>query len=81
MTCHDPPGLVTVKGGVMVGAAVAITVTDLVEFPGEANRISASFPPRGGGGAWEDSAEVLWNVVGLGFTYPDGTISLWSRCE
>jgi hypothetical protein len=81
MTCEDDLGRVTVTDGVMVGAEFAITVTELVEYPGEPDRILASLLNQGGGGEWDDSAELLRQESGLQFTYPDGSRVLWSRCE
>ena len=81
MTCQDTIGRIEVKDGVMVGAEFAITVTDLIEFPGEPDRVSASLLNQGGGGEWEDSAEITRDDDGLQFAYPDGTGNRWIRCD
>ena len=81
MTCRNAIGRVSLSDGVMVGAEFAITVTDLVEFPGEPDRISATLWNEGGGGAWEDSAEIVRLTDGLQFTYPDGSRVVWPRCD
>ncbi len=80
LTCADDVGRVDVRNGVMTGAEFAITVTDLVEYPGEPDRISATLWNEGGGGAWEDSAEIRRLADGLEFSYPDGSRVLWARC-
>lgn len=82
LSCGDL-GRVEVKDGVMVGAEFAITVTDLVEFPGEPNKVEASLLNQGGGGEWEDSAVLTLAGDGttLRFDYPDGSSVVWTRCE
>lgn len=82
MAC-DGLGLVEVKDGVMVGAEFAISVTDLVEFPGEPNRVEATLLNSGGGGEWEDSAVLTLERDGrsLVFDYPGGTRTVWNRCD
>ncbi|MFM7335268.1 MAG: hypothetical protein ACKO2N_22465 [Tabrizicola sp.] len=78
----DDLGRVEVKDGVMVGAEFAITVTDLIEFPGEPNKVEATLLNEGGGGSWTDSAVLSLAKDGsLQFDYPDGSRVLWSRCE
>lgn len=81
MAC-DGLGRVGVKDGVMVGAEFAITVTDLIEFPGESNRVEATLLNEGGGGSWTDSAVLTLTDDGqsLRFDYPDGTATVWTRC-
>jgi hypothetical protein len=75
--------LIEVQGGTMVGAEFAISITDIIEFPGEANRIEASLLNQGGGGEWEDSAILTLAEDGqsLRFDYPDGSRVIWTRCN
>jgi len=75
--------LIEVQGGTMVGAEFAISVTDIIEFPGEPNRIEASLFNQAGGGEWEDSAILTLAEDGqsLRFDYPDGTTAVWVRCD
>jgi|GEM_PF-4711508 len=82
MTCDDL-GRVEIGEGVMVGAEFAITVTDIVEFPGEPNRVEATLLNEAGGGSWTDSAVLTLSDDGqeLRFAYPDGSVAVWSRCE
>lgn len=82
MTC-DNLGRVEVKDGVMTGAEFAITVTELIEFPGEPNRVDAALLNEGGGGEWTDSAVLTLADDGstLQFAYPDGSVVVWSRCN
>jgi hypothetical protein len=78
----DDLGRVEVKDGVMVGAEFAITVTDLVEVPGEPNKVEATLLNEGGGGEWTDSAILTLSDDGsLRFDYPDGAVAVWSRCD
>lgn len=79
----DDLGRVEVRSGVMVGAEFAITVTDLVEFPGQPNRVEATLLNEGVGGSWTDSAVITLSDDGqeLRFTYPDGSTAVWRRCE
>ena len=74
---------VEVKDGVLVGAEFAITVTDLVEFSGEPNKVEATLLNQGGGGEWTDSAILTLARDGksLHFDYPDGTTVEWNRCD
>ena len=82
MSC-DGLGRIDVKDGVMVGAEFAISVTDLVEFPGEPNKVEATLLNEGGGGEWTDSAVITLADDGqeLRFDYPDGSVAVWSRCD
>lgn len=79
----DNLGRVEVKDGVMVGAEFAITVTDLIEFPGEPNKVEASVLNQGGAGEWTDSAVIALSADGqeLRFVYSDGSEAVWSRCD
>lgn len=79
----DGLGRVEVREGVMVGAEFAITVTDLIEFPGEPNKVEATLLNEGGGGSWTDSAVITLAEGGqeLRFAYPDGSVAVWTRCE
>lgn len=81
MACEGP-GRVEIKDGVMVGAEFAITVTDLIAFPGEPNKVEATLLNEGGGGSWTDSAVLTLSGDGqaLRFDYPDGTVTVWTRC-
>lgn len=75
-------GRVEVKDGVMMGAEFAITVTDLIEFPGEPNKVEATLLNDAGGGVWTDSAVITLAEDGsLQFSYPDGSVAVWRRCE
>ena len=49
MTC-DGLGRIEVADGVMLGAEFAITITDLIEFPGAPNKVEATLLNQGGGG-------------------------------
>jgi hypothetical protein len=79
----DNLGRVDIKDGVMVGAEFAITVTDLIEFPGEPNKVEATLLNQGGGGEWTDSAVITLAEDGqsLRFDYPDGSVATWTRCN
>jgi hypothetical protein len=79
----DNLGRVEVKDGVMVGAEFAITVTDLIEFAGEPNKVEATLLNQGGGGEWTDSAVITLAGDGksLRFDYPDGSVAIWNRCN
>jgi hypothetical protein len=82
MTC-DNLGRVEIGNGVMVGAEFAITVTDIIEFPGEPNKVEATLLNEAGGGSWTDSAVLTLAEDGrtLRFDYPDGSVAVWSRCD
>lgn len=79
----DGLGRVEVRDGVMLGAEFAITVTDLVEFPGAANQVEATLMNDAGGGQWTDSAVMTLAEDGqtLRFDYPDGSVAVWTRCK
>jgi hypothetical protein len=78
----DDLGRVEVKDGVMMGAEFAITVTDLIEFPGEPNKVEATLLNDAGGGVWTDSAVITLAADGsLQFSYADGSVAVWRRCE
>jgi hypothetical protein len=78
----DGLGRVEVADGVMVGAEFAITVTDLIEVPGEPNKVEATLLNEAGGGSWTDSAVLTLSedTQALRFDYPDGTVTVWMRC-
>lgn len=82
LTC-DGPGRIRVTDGVMVGAEFAISITDLIEFPGEPNKVEATLLNQGGGGEWVDSAILTLAEDGRSprFDYPDGSTLVWNRCE
>lgn len=79
----DGLGRVEVRDGVMLGAEFAITVTDLVEFPGAPNKVEATLVNDAGGGQWTDSAVMTVAEDGqtLRFDYPDGSVAVWTRCK
>jgi hypothetical protein len=82
MTC-DGAGRIKVTDGAMVGAEFAISITDVIEFPGEPNKVEVTLLNQGGGGEWVDSA-VLTSAEddrSLRFDYPDGSTVLWNRCD
>lgn len=81
MPC-DELGRIEVAEGVMVGAEFAIIITDLIELPGEANKVEATLLNQGGGGEWTEWAVLTLAKGGqaLRFDYPDGSTVVWARC-
>lgn len=79
MAC-DGLGRIEVSGGSIVGAEFAITITDIVELPGEPNKVEVSLLNQGGGGEWVDSAMLTISEDALQFDYPDGSVVVWNRC-
>jgi hypothetical protein len=75
---------ITVEDGVILFMDGAMSVTDLIEFPGEPNKVEVSLLASGGGGEWTESAviELSSNETGqaLVVDYPDGNRSIWVRC-
>lgn len=84
MTCGSGERI-TVESGTIIGAEWGMTVTDLIEFPGEPNKVEATLAVSGGGGEWEESAVIRLEsgVDGpaLVLDYPDGNRSIWKRCD
>lgn len=78
----DSLGRVEIRDGAMVGAEFAMTVTDLIEVPGDPNKVEVSLSIAGGGGEWTDSAVLTLSGDGqsLRFDYPDSSTVMWSRC-
>jgi hypothetical protein len=78
-------GRITVENGVFIFMDGALTVTDLIESPGEANKVEATMLGSGGGGEWTESAVITLSETDLGtalvLDYPDGNRSIWDRCE
>jgi hypothetical protein len=74
--------LITVAEGTFLMMDGAVTVTDLIEFPGEPNRVEASLELSGGGGDWTDTAVITLAEDGqsLSFDYADGSRVVWNRC-
>lgn len=76
---------ITVKDGTIFGAEWGMTITDLIEFPGEPDRVEASLLVSGGGGEWEDSAMIRRESDGQGqvlvLDYPDGSRTIWKLCD
>ena len=72
--------------GVVIAAVLLgehITVTDIIEFPGDPNKVEASLLNEAGGGSWMDSAVLTLADDGrtLRFDYPDGSVAVWNRCD
>lgn len=82
LACAGSPRIV-VKDGVMVGDEFSITVTDLVEDPVNPRKVEATLLNSGGGGEWEDSAVLTLtdDDASLVFAYPDGTRTIWAKCD
>lgn len=78
-------GRIRVEDGSFIHMDGALTVTDLIEFPGEANKVEVSLLGSGGGGEWTESAVLTLSVTdrdtALVWDYPDGTRNIWTRCE
>lgn len=79
MTC-DSLGRIEVSGGSIVGAEFAITITDILELPGEPNTVEVSLLNQAGGGEWTESARLTIADQSLQFDYPDGSVVVWNRC-
>ncbi len=78
-------GRIRVEGGSFIHMDGALTVTDLIEFPGDPNKVEVSLLGNGGGGEWTESAVLTLSVTdrdtALVWDYPDGTRNIWTRCE
>lgn len=76
---------ITVKDGTIFGEEWGMTVTDLIEFPGEPDKVEATLLVSGGGEDQVDSAVIRRESDGTGsvlvLDYPDGNRSIWTRCE
>jgi hypothetical protein len=74
-----------VENGSFIHMDGALTVTDLIEFPGEPNKVEVTMLGSGGGGEWTESAVITLSVTdydtSLVLDYPDGNRSIWLRCE
>lgn len=75
---------ITVEGSSFIFMDAAMTVTDLIEFPGEPDKVELSLLVSGGGGEWTESAVMTLASDGAGqalvVDYPDGNRSIWERC-
>ena len=78
-------GRIRVENGSFIHMDGALTVTDLIEFPGEPNKVEVTLLGSGGGGEWTESAVVTLSVgerdTALVWDYADGTRNIWTRCE
>lgn len=76
---------ITVKDGTMSGMEWGMTVTDLIEYPNDRDTVEATLLVSGGGDEWVESAVIRRESDGQGqvlvFDYPDGTRTIWTRCE
>ncbi len=77
-------GRIRVEDGSFIHMDGALTVTDLIEFPGEPNKVEVSLLGSGGGGEWTESAVLTLSITDrdtvLVWDYPDGTRNIWTRC-
>jgi hypothetical protein len=78
-------GRIQVEKGTFIHMDGAMTVTDLIEFPGEPNKVEVTMLGSGGGGEWTESAVITLSVTdrdtALVLDYADGNRSIWLRCE
>ncbi|NJM83679.1 MAG: hypothetical protein HC844_15525 [Tabrizicola sp.] len=84
LPCAGSPRI-AVRGGIITGDEWSMTVTDLIEFPGEANKVEATIDVSAGGNTWTESAVITLDGEGqdvaLIWDYPDGTRNIWQRCD
>jgi hypothetical protein len=84
MPCSDDRRI-RVEDGTLIFLDGALTVTDLIEFPGAPNKVEVTMLASGGGGEWTEAAVLTLNVGDMGTAlvvdYPDGSRSIWQRCE
>jgi hypothetical protein len=78
-------GRIRVEAGSFIHMDGALSVTDLIEFPGDPNKVEVTLLGSGGGGEWTESAVLTLSVgerdTALVWDYPDGTRNIWTRCE
>jgi hypothetical protein len=78
-------GRIRVENGSFIHMDGALTVTDLIEFPGEPNKVEVTLLGSGGGGEWTEAAVLTLSVgerdTALVWDYADGTRNIWTRCE
>lgn len=78
-------GRIRVEDGSFIHLDGALTVTDLIEFAGEPNKVEVTLLGSGGGGEWTESAVLTLSVTdrdtALVWDYADGTRNIWTRCE
>jgi hypothetical protein len=76
---------IRVEDGSFIHMDGALTVTDLIEFPGDPNKVEVSLLGSGGGGEWTESAILTLSITdrdtALVWDYPDGTRNIWTRCS
>ena len=76
---------ITVKDGTIFGTEWGMTITDLIEFSNDPDKVEASLLVSGGGEEWEESAVIRRESDGQGqvlvLDYPDGNRSIWTLCD
>ncbi len=76
---------ITVSDGTLFGAEWGMTVTDLIESPNDPDTVEATLLVSGGGDERVESAVIRRESDGKGqvlvIDYPDGTRTIWRRCE
>ena len=76
---------ITVKDGTLYGMEWGMTVTDLIEFPNDPDRVEASLLVSAGGEEWAESVVIRRESDGQGqvlvLDYPDGNRSIWTLCD
>ena len=76
---------ITVKDGTLFGMEWGMSVTDLIEYPNDPDRVEASLLVSGGGEEWVESAVIRRESDGQGqvlvLDYPDGNRSIWTLCD
>lgn len=83
LPCLGTPRI-AVGDGMMRGDDWVMTVTDLIEFPGDPNKVEASLAVSFDGRDTTESVVITLSGSGEGaalvFDYPDGTRNIWARC-
>lgn len=85
MPCGGAPAQqITVEDGVFTFMDGALSVTDLIEYPGDPNKVEVSLLASGGGEERTESAVITLSTNETGqalvVDYPDGDRSIWLRC-
>ncbi len=84
LPCDGTPRI-TVKNGTFIGEGWSWTVNDLIEFPGEPNKVDVGLTTRSGGDERTDGVVITLSGDGQGpvlvFDYADGTRNIWRRCD
>ena len=84
LPCHGI-GRISLRDGVFQGDGWTWTVTDVIEMPGEPDKVDVALKTSRIGERWTEAVVITRSTDGQGpvlvFDYANGTRNIWKRCD